>query len=162
MALGDSLTTGIAIVAATAIMLVAPMIMVADKTDSIAQSSIQTATTNFNNEILTSGKITQDAYDNFILTLAATDNAYDVEITVQKLDQNPAKKQSGSDTIGDSVYTTYYTTQVVDHLPFIVNEGDLVSVKVQSKSETIFTQLTGADSKLVAEASGMVTYNGSR
>ena len=54
----------------------------------------------------------------------------------------------------------YYTTQIVENLPFKLNEGDLVSTKVKSKSETIFSQLTGADSKLIAEEAGMCTYSG--
>ena len=160
MALGDSFMTGIALLAACAIMLIAPVIMIADKTDSMTQSSIQTETTNFTNNIITKGVITQEDYDNFVLSLSSHELAWDVEITVQKQDVNPVKKASGDTNIGDGASTIYYTTQIVDNLPFKLSEGDLVSTKVKSKSETIFSQLTGADSKLIAEEAGMCTYNG--
>ena len=68
MSLGESLTAGISIVAACSAMLIAPVVMVADKNDSMTQSSIQTETTNFTNNILTTGVITQENYDNLILT----------------------------------------------------------------------------------------------
>lgn len=160
MALGDSLMTGVSLVAACAIMLIAPVIMIADKNDSMTQSSIQTETTNFTNNILTTGSITQENYDNFLLTLASHEIACDVEITVDRQDVNPVKKHSGDENIGDGASTIYYTTQIVENLPFKVNEGDKVSVKVKNTSETIFSQLTGADSKIVAEEAGMCTYNG--
>ena len=160
MALGDSFMTGIALVASCAVMLIAPVIMIADKTDSMTQSSIQTETTNFTNDIITKGVITQEDYDNFVLTLSSHEIAWDLEITVQKQDVNPVKKSSGDTNIGDGASTIYYTTQIVDNLPFKLNEGDLVSTKVKSKSETIFSQLTGADSKLIAEEAGMCTYSG--
>ncbi len=160
MSLGESLTAGISIVAACSVMLIAPVVMVADKNDSMTQSSIQTETTNFTNNILTTGVITQENYDNLILTLSSHEIACDVEITVEKQDINPKKKESGDENIGDGATTIYYSTQIVENLPFRLNEGDKVSVKVKSTSETIFSQLTGADSKIIAEEAGMCTYSG--
>ena len=103
--MGDSAVTIIAIFLAAILMFIFPLMTMADKSDDVSQLSIQDATTDFTNKIRTTGRIAQEDYDNFSLTLASTGNAYDVEITVQKLDQNPAKKESGATTtIGQNVY----------------------------------------------------------
>ena len=83
--MGDSAVTIIAIFLAAILMFVFPLMTMADKSDDVSQLSIQNATTDFTNKIRTTGKISQDDYDNFILTLASTGNSYNAEITVQKL-----------------------------------------------------------------------------
>ena len=164
--MGDSAVTIIAIFLAAILMFVFPLMTMADKSDDVSQLSVQNATTDFTNKIRTTGYISQEDYDNFILTLASTGNSYEAEITVQKLDQNPAKKSSGDTTaIGQNVYYTMYTTQVLDSLPLTLTEGDIVSVNVQNTNTTIAGQLrnfmykvTGnSTGNIVAQESGIVT-----
>ena len=164
--MGDSAVTIIAIFLAAILMFVFPLMTMADKSDDVSQLSVQNATTDFTNKIRTTGYISQEDYDNFILTLASTGNSYEAEITVQKLDQNPAKKRSGdTTTIGQNVYYTMYTTQVLDSLPLTLTEGDIVSVNVQNTNTTIAGQLrnfmykvTGnSTGNIVAQESGIVT-----
>ena len=164
--MGDSAVTIIAIFLAAILMFVFPLMTMADKSDDVSQLSVQTATTDFTNKIRTTGYISQEDYDNFILTLASTGNSYNAEITVQKLDQNPAKKDSGTTTtIGQNVYYTMYTTQVLSSLPLSLTEGDIVSVNVQNTNTTIAGQLrnfmykvTGnSTGNIVAQESGIVT-----
>ncbi len=164
--MGDSAVTIIAIFLAAILMFVFPLMTMADKSDDVSQLSVQNATTDFTNKIRTTGYISQEDYDNFILTLASTGNSYEAEITVQKLDQNPAKKSSGdTTTIGQNVYYTMYTTQVLDSLPLTLTEGDIVSVNVQNTNTTIAGQLrnfmykvTGnSTGNIVAQESGIVT-----
>ena len=85
--MGDSAVTIIAIFLAAILMFVFPLMTMADKSDDVSQLSIQNATTDFTNKIRTTGYLSQDDYDNFILTLASTGNSYDAEITIQKLDK---------------------------------------------------------------------------
>ena len=164
--MGDSAVTIIAIFLAAILMFVFPLMTMADKSDDVSQLSVQKSTTDFTNKIRTTGYISQDDYDNFVLTLASTGNSYNTEIIVQKLDQNPAKKNSGdSTTIGQNVYYTMYTTQVLEQLPLSLNEGDIVSVNVENTNTTIAGQLrnfmyrvTGKSSgNIVAQESGIVT-----
>lgn len=161
--------TVVAIFLAAILMFVFPLMIMADKKDDVSTLSVQTATTEFTDNIRKTGKLTQDEYDNFILTLASTGNSYDVEITVQVLDENPAKKEdSGAVTIGDNVYYTMYTTQVLEAIPLNLKEGDIVSVSVENTNTTIGQQLrnfmykvTGSSSSTVAAASsGMVSTTG--
>ena len=157
---------------AAIVMFVAPLMTMADKTDDTVNLSVQSATTEFTNKIRTTGKLTQEDYDNFILTIGATGNAYDVEITLQILDENPKKKTTeGATVIGDNIYYTMYTSQVTDQLAasqkkeISLKEGDNVTVTVKNNNNTIAVQLrnwaykvTGNDSSpITAEASGIVT-----
>lgn len=160
--MGDSAATIVAIFLAAILMFVFPLMTMADKTDDVAQLSVQEATTNFTNKVRTTGYITQEDYDNFILTLASTGNAYQVEITVQKLDANPAKKTSGdTTTIGDNVYYTMYTTQVLNSLPLSLTEGDFVTVNVENRNTTIAGQLRNFMYKVTGKTSGNIVAQGS-
>ena len=166
MSMGDSLITIIAIFLAAVLMFVFPLMTMADKTDDVTSLTVQTATTEFTNKARTTAYISQEDYDNFVLTLASTGNAYEPEITVQKLDENPAKKSNSyTTTIGDNVYYTMYTSQVLESLPLSLKEGDIISVSVKNTNNTIAGQLrnfmykvTGNTAKTIAaESSGMVT-----
>ena len=162
--MGDSATTIIAIFLAAILMFVFPLMTMADKTDETTKVTVQTATTEFTDSIRLSGKITQQEYDNFILRIASTNNTYDAEIVVQKLDENPAKKTADT-RIGDNVYYTMYTSQVLESLPLNLKEGDIVSVSVKNTNSTIGNQLrnflfkvTGNEaSTITAQSSGVVT-----
>lgn len=167
--MSDSAIAIVAMFLAAILMFVFPLMTMADKKDDVSTLEIQTATTEFTNDLRTTGVLTQEKYDNFILTLASNGNAYEAEIIIQKLDENPAKKASGSTTtIGDSVYYVMYTTQVLDSLPLTLNEGDIISVSVKNTNITIGEQLrnfmykvTGnSTSTITAESSGIVTKTG--
>ena len=164
--MGDSAVTIVAIFLAAILMFVFPLMTMADKKDDVSSLSVQTATTEYTNNIRTTGVITQEGYDNFVLSLAATGNSYEVEMTVQTLDENPAKKTNGSTTtIGNNVYYVKYTTQILQELPLNLSEGDIVSVSVKNTNTTIAGQLrnfmykvTGNDTATItAQASGIVT-----
>ena len=164
--MGDSAITIVGIFLAAILMFIFPLMTMADKTDEVTATAVQTATTNFTTTVRTTGIITQENYDNFILTLAATNNSYQPEITVQKSDANPADKHVGdTTTIGTNIYYNMYTTQIVEQLPLKLTEGDIVSVKVENTNTTIANQLrnfmykvTGKGSgTIVAEDSGIVT-----
>ena len=169
--MGDSAMAVVAIIVATIIMGVFPLMAMANQTDKAANLEVQTATTEFVNSVRTTGTLKMSDYDSFASTLAATGNSYDTEISIQVLDDNPAKKTTVGTTIGDNVYYTKYTTQVLEELAksnMILKEGDIISVKVENTNTTIAHQLrnfmykvTGNNSATItAEASGMVTTTG--
>ncbi len=170
--MGDSAMTVVAIFLAAILMFVFPLMTMADRKDDTVTLSIQTETDKYVKEIATTGKTTMDAYNKYIETIAATGNAYDVDITVQVLDDNPSKKETSvTSKIGENIYLTKYTTQVLDELTknaLILKEGDIVTINVKNKNETIGTQLrnfvykvTGNNASTVtATATKMVTTNG--
>ena len=94
---------------------------------------------------------------------------------VQVLDENPAKKgtQTSSTTIGENVYYSVYTTQIMQELDakdkYILKEGDILTVNVSNTNVTIsqmlknfFYSLAGNNTySIVGTASGVVTVSGS-
>ena len=108
--------------------------MTADRSDDIAQQVVQTATTEFVDNIRSTGKITQDKYDSFTDTLAATGNAYDVDMEVQILDESANKKTSQvqSSKVGENYYYSEYNTQIENKLAetgtYTLKQGDIISV----------------------------------
>ena len=176
--MGDTLITVIAIVLAAVLMFVFPLMTMSDRTDDVSQLSVQTATTDFVDDVRTTGKLSLEKYNSFVQTLAATGNSYDVEMEVDVLDENPGKKttQAESKKIGENVYYTMYTSQILDTIDPIggknvvlaLKEGDIFSASVQNTNSTLSQQLknffykvTGNDTyTIAAEHAGIVTANG--
>ena len=176
--MGDTLITVIAIALAAVLMFVFPLITMSDRTDDVAQLTVETATTDFVDTIRTTGKITPDSYSTFMQNITSTGNTYDVEIEVQVLDENPGKKttQTNRTTIGENVYYSIYTSQILDIVDpdngtprtYGLKEGDFVSVKVRNTNQTMSQQLknffytvTGNDTyTIAAEHGGIVSATG--
>ena len=83
--MSDTFITIIAIFLAAILMFVFPLMTLADRNDDVTQLAVQTATNERVDEIRRTGKLTEDQYHNFVSSLAATGNAYDVEIKFQIL-----------------------------------------------------------------------------
>lgn len=172
--MSDTLITIIAIALSAILMFVFPLMTMADRTDDVAQLTVQAATTEFVDESRESGKITQANYDKFLETITSTGNTYDVEMTVQVKDKNLGKKtsQAQPDKIGENVYYSIYTSQIEEDMEddgiYYCKEGDIITVSVKNTSQTISQQLknffysvTGNDAyTIAAEHTGIVTANG--
>lgn len=172
--MNDTLVTIIAIFLAAVLMFIFPLMTLADRNDDVSQLLVQTATTEFVDEIRRTGKLTDDQYNSFVTTLAATGNAYDVELEFQILDENPGKKENegNSTVIGENVYYSVYTTQIEkklgDSSVYYLKEGDIVSVKAIKESLSLSETLSGAFYKLtgnnvatgIGSSAGTVTKNG--
>ena len=112
--MSDTLITVIAIALAAVLMFVFPLMTMSDRTDDVSQLAVETTTTDFVDEVRTTGKITPDKYNKFIENIGSTGNTYNVEMQVQVLDENPGKKTLTlqSDKIGESAYYSVYTSQI--------------------------------------------------
>lgn len=173
--MGDSLITVVVIVLAAVLMFVFPLLTVSENSDSTAQLSVQNATTEFVEDIRSTGKLTQDAYDKYIQTINSTGNTFDVQIEIQVLDENPGVKTTQTDQtkIGENIYYTEYTSQVLNQIngnngKKILKEGDIVTVKALNTNTTIaqtlrnFLYRTAGNnsSSIAASHSAVVTSNG--
>ena len=116
--MGDSIITIVAIFLAAILMFIFPLMSLSERSDDIAQLSVQTTTAEFVDNIRATGKLTLDDYDKFLNTLTATGNSFDVDIQIQKLDENPGVKvtQGQKDKIGENIYYSVYTSQIMDEL----------------------------------------------
>ena len=177
--MGDTLITVIAIALAAVLMFVFPLMTMSDRTDDVSQLAVETATTEFVDDIRTTGKLTMDKYSQFVENISATGNSYEVEMQLQVLDENPGKKttQAESTKIGENVYYTMYTSQILDTInpssgvtkTLALKEGDIFSTSVKNSNTTMSQQLknffysvTGNDTyTIAAEHGGIVTANGS-
>ena len=171
--MGDTLITIVAIALAAILMFVFPLMTMSDRTDDVSQLSVETTTTEFVDDVRTTGKLTMDKYEKFVNSVSATGNAYDVDMEVKVLDENPGKKttQAVHDRIGENVYYSEYTSQILDKIkagPYKLKEGDIFSASVRNTNQTISQQLknffykvSGNDSyTIAAEHAGIVTANG--
>ena len=173
--MSDTFITIIAIFLAAILMFVFPLMTLADRNDDVTQLTVQTATTEFVDDIRRTGKLTEDKYNSFVSTISATGNAYDIEIEFQILDENPAKKDtqsSGTTVIGENIYYSVYTIQIETRLgndhQYILKEGDIVSLSVKNRGATlaqtlrnVYYRVTGNDTYTIyASWAGTVTVNG--
>lgn len=172
--MGDSLITIIAIVLAAILMFVFPLMAVSQSGDDVAQLSVQTATTEFCDNMRTTGRLTLSDYNQFVEKLAATNNTYDIELEFKIKDDNPGKKtaQVEYEKIGENTYYIVYTSQIEkqlqDNKSFKLKEGDIVSVNVKNTNMTIsqslrnfFYKVSGNSTyQIGASDSGIVTVNG--
>ncbi len=177
--MGDTLITIIAIVLVAVLMFVFPLMTMSDRTDDVSQLAVDAAVTEYVNDVCTTGKLTMDKYSKLIETISADRNSYDVEMEIQVLDENPGKKttQTEPTKIGENVYYTMYTSQILDTInpssgvtqTLALKEGDMFSTSVKNSNTTMSQQLknffysvTGNDTYTIAsDHSGIVTANGS-
>ena len=173
--MGDSLITIVAIVLAAVLMFVFPLMTMSDRTDDIATLTVETATTEFVDNVRTTGRLTESKYSSFIQRIGSTGNTYDVEMEVKVLDENPGKKttQTNSTKIGENVYYSIYTSQILDTIEngntLALKEGDMFSTSVRNTNLTLSQQLknffyavAGNDTyTIAAQHAGYVTANGS-
>lgn len=172
--MSDTVVTVVAIFLAAILMFIFPLMSTADRTDDISTQAVDTATTEFVDQIRSTGKITQNDYDNFVQTISSTGNAFDVELEVQILDDNPGKKVTEAEMtkVGENYYYSKYTSQILDKVNsdgvMYLKQGDIVSVTVKNTNRTISAILkdfiysvTGNNSATITSRhSGIVNVNG--
>lgn len=171
--MGDSLITVVTILLAAILLFIFPMMTLADRTDDISQIAVHTATVQFVDGVRETGKITGKNYSEFISKIESTGNTYDVELKVQRLDENPSKKtaQATETVIGENTYYTMYTKQIEDELVdgvLYLKEGDIFSTSVVNNNQTVaevlknfFYRVTGNSAyTITAEHAGIVMVSG--
>ena len=131
--MGDSLITVVAIFLAAILMFIFPLMSLAERNDDISQLAVQTATTEFVDNVRTTGVMTLEDYDDYLSEISATGNSFDIEVLIQQLDENPGVKvtQAESTKIGENLYYNMYTTQVEQQLDstgrIVLKEGDIIT-----------------------------------
>ena len=173
--MNDTVMTVIAIFLAAVLMFGIPTILLAERQDDIAQTKVTEVTATFTNDIAIKGKITQDDYNAFIDLLNATGNTYDVEFEIQHLDTNPGKKVNIStrDQIGENIYYSTYTNEVMDKLDkgqdYLLKKGDNVIVTIKNTNRTIaemfrnaIYQMTGKGTVQISTSQSALVLNTGR
>lgn len=179
--MSDSLITVVAIFLAAILMFIFPLMSVAERSDDIAQLTVQTAVTEFVDTARSTGKITIDEYSKMIGAIEATGNTYDVEMEVKVLDENVGKKSAWTNgtVVGENNYYSIYTSQIMNYMSdsasndeagvYVMKEGDILSVSVKNNNRTlsqtirsVFYSISGNGTyQISAQASGLVSATGS-
>jgi len=177
----ETTVTIIGLLIASIIMFVVPIIMIADRSDDISQLVVQTVTTDFVDDVIKTGKITENRYQQFINSLQSSGNTYEIDVEVKFLDTNTSKKVTDADPrqIGNNTYYSIFTSQIEDKIgissgenstggKIILKQGDVISVTVRNNNATFSQSLKsfyynarGEDIHIIsATASGTVAIDG--
>ena len=169
----NTTSTIIAMVLAGVLLFVAPLVTLTDRNDNVVQENVKLIVEEFVTDIKNTGKITMAKYQDFENRLAATGNSYNIEMEIQILDENPGKKltQANYTKIGENVYYSEYTTQILEKLDngvISLKEGDLVYVGVTNQNSTAAQTLKSSflsfsnegEYVIKANSSGMVNVKG--
>lgn len=180
----NSTATIIALLVAGVLLFIVPLVTLTDRSDNVAQENVKLIVEEFVTEIRNTGKLTRARYQEFENKLDATgSNSFDIEIELKYLDENPGKKtaQTNYTKIGENVYYSEYTTQILKQLgikvdnenaslsdAIILKEGDYVFVEVKNANSTAAQTLKSSfigfsnagEHAISASSSGMVTVNG--
>lgn len=179
----NSTSTIIALLVAGVLIFIVPLVTLTDRSDNVAQENVKLIVEEFVTEVRNTGKLTRAQFQDFENKLDATGNSYDIEIEVKVLDENPGKKkaQANYTKIGENVYYSKYTTQVLNDIgiktdnqvvsssdTMELKEGDIVAVSVSNSNSTAAQTLKSSfigfsnagEYAISASSSGMVTVNG--
>ena len=179
----ETMISVIAIIISSIIMFMAPLVLISDRADDISQLLAQTATAEFVNEVVTSGKITSDNYQRFVSSLQSSGNTYEINMEVKILDETTSKivTQSDPTKIGNNSYYSLFTSQIEDKIgissqnttnnrtgKLILKQGDGISVTVKNNSRTLsqvlksfyYNSTTGDLHIIAASSSGTINING--
>jgi len=176
---GETLTTIVAIFLAAILIGIFPMMAIADRNDDISQLTVQTATAQFVDNVIKTGKITQEEYQAYLLRMGSSGNTYEVDMEIMILDENPSKRYTNSTgDLGENAYYSIYSTQIEDKLQkdervtgvgqLILKEGDRISVVAKNSSKTlsqtlknIYYTISKEEMHIIsASASGTIAING--
>ena len=153
--MSDTLITVVAIFLSVILLVVLPLTVASQRVDNVSKLDVETLTSDFIDQIRTTGKLTQEDYDQFLEKLTATGNTYDINMEFKILDENPGKKttQTVRDKIGENVYYSVYTSQIKESLEnngiYLLKEGDIVSANVKNTNLTIGQQLKSFAYKVI-------------
>ena len=141
MDFGDSLITAFVILLFSVMITVFPLLITANFMDDASQATLQAQTTDFVNEICNTGKITKANFDKFEENINSP-NTYNIEIDVKVLDETPNKQitMNNSNNIGENVYITYYTSQILEQLDD-PNKGRYFNAKRRRPSTCFYSKL---------------------
>lgn len=172
--MSDTLITIIAIFLAATLMFIVPLMSITERNDDIAQSVVQTATSEFVDTISISGSIKLSDYEAYVQKLSATGNTFDVEMEVQHLDENPGKKSTSTsgDLIGENVRYSTFTSEIMEKIDesasksYPLKKGDNVIITAKNTNKTMAQSLrsfmykvTGQGTYQIAASSSSIVVN---
>lgn len=161
MNLGDTAVMVIVIIIAAGVMLLVPMVLMADKVDDATKLQIQEAVNVLGEAITVKSQVTQDDLNAFSKAIGATGVAIDYDMIIKIPDDNPRKKEaSETQTAGDTIYIDLTRTQIENGMKengiYTVPANSPVHIEAKIVSNNWVETLTGRTSS----NSVVAYYNG--
>ena len=145
-----------------------PLMAVANRTDDMTQSTVETILNDFVYTTINKGKLTMDDYTKLQMNLDSLNSHFDINMEIKQADTNPKKKtiQASHSKEGENVSISLFTAQILERLNtsgIVLNSGDKLIVKAStpySNSKLFvkaFYKFTGNEplNIISAEASGI-------
>lgn len=151
-----------AIVLTVIVIIVIPVITMADRFDTTTQTEVDAILSDFVEEVRTTGKLTQEKYSQLTTNLDSLGYTFDVEMEIKALDENQRKKtsQTAKDKIGENSYYSYYTSQIEEQLEnngsITLIPGSIVSAKVINTNPTMAQQMKNFMYKVVGNDTALI------
>ncbi len=151
-----------AIVLTVIVIIVIPVITMADRFDTTTQTEVDAILSDFVEEVRTTGKLTQEKYSQLTTNLDSLGYTFDVEMEIKALDENQRKKasQTAKDKIGENSYYSYYTSQIEEQLEnngsITLVPGSIVSAKVINTNPTMAQQMKNFMYKVVGNDTALI------
>lgn len=176
---GETLTVIVVIGLSVILMFVFPLMTMADREDDISQLAIETAITEFVDDVGKTGVLSEDKLSKLEERLSSIGGTtYNLEMKAGIRDENQGKKtaQAQTDKAGENSYYYLYTAQLEDMLEAPENKGTIVFKKddmfmasIKNASPTFKEQLdnwiykvTGNDYSRAAEQATIITVDGKK
>ena len=174
--MGDSLISVFVMFLAVMLMLLFPLLVLAENSESVTQLAAQTITAEFLDAATTAGAIRESDFNVFISSLHGTGSTFEVQLKVRHVDENPNRNAiiiSPRTPRGNLSYSVF-TSTIMPHIQtatgdgtYILKQGDTVVVTIRNTNRTIaqlirdiFSTARGRDYQVGASFSGMVVING--
>ena len=151
-----------AIVLTVIVIIVIPVITMADRFDTTTQTEVDAILSDFVEEVRTTGKLTQEKYSQLTTNLDSLGYTFDVEMEIKALDENQRKKasQTAKDKIGENSYYSYYTSQIEEQLEnngsITLVPGSIVSAKIINTNPTMAQQMKNFMYKVVGNDTALI------
>ncbi len=119
------------------LLFIAPLFIVAGIKDISTQTYINTQTTLFVDTVRNQGFIDRSLYDSYLKSLNISGNVYEIKMThsCQMFDKNYNKYYM--DYLNEDIF------KGIEAGGYLMNNGDMFSVKVISKGKSLFEKMSG-------------------
>ena len=149
----NSTSTMIAMFIAGILLFIVPLVTLTDRNDNVTQENVKLIVEEFVSEIRNTGELTRTKYQDFSNKLYSIgSNTYEIEVEIKYLDENPGKKtmQANYTKIGENVYYSEYTTQILKKIGIkvdeetVTEEDDTIKLKewVRKKAHPLLCYIT--------------------
>jgi hypothetical protein len=156
---------------ASMVCIILPTATIAYRQDESENQVVRNAITKFGEEVCETSVITSENYANLKAELDATNNSYDLQITVSHMDENLAKKDTTTEKdqikIGENIYYNEYTYQIESQLDqnekIQLTQGDYILIVAENNNQTMYQAfrkllygIVDQEKAIQAQYSGMV------